>query len=457
MAKAIFTLSWALLAIVAPWSVSADYTIRGRSSNYVDTDKIVDKVMSSLDLKGAIANIMRSLSGSGTSFTGTFTSQPQPQTAGRFSKTQLGDDRISSFPVIVSQKENSFNLKSNSNSGVNKQEVVRKVLTLLNPQIEKSVAEALRALGRSSSKFSQTSSSIESSGFSVQKQDEVSLVSRIISILTPTITQSVKSALSGKTMTMNQQSIMNSMSKQSFGSSVNKQALVQKVLKTLAPTISAQVKAAIASMQSASQLSQSSQTVTISQQETNRLVKQIIRTLTPSITAAVREALRSRSTSFSGTTSSIGTTSFGFDSQSLVRKVMSALQPRIISLVSDAIATQEVIAAQAAAAKEQQRQKALIEAQRQAALLEQQRQAALREQQRQAALFEQQQAALIEQQRQEALFEQQRQQALLIQQQTSSVGQSNLASLFGSGHEVVHEVPGQKRVEYNIGMPGAFN
>merc|ERR1711915_612136 len=152
--------------------------------------------------------------------------------------------------------------------------------------------------------------------------------------------------------------------------------------------------------------------------------------------------------SFSESTSSIGTTSFGFDSQSLVRKVMSALQPRIISLVSDAIATQEVIAAQAAAAKEQQRQKVLIEAQRQAALLEQQRQAALRGQQRQAALFEQQQAALIEQQRQ---------QALLIQQQTSSVGQSNLASLFGSGHEVVHEVPGQKRVEYSIVMPGVFN
>jgi len=438
MAKDIFSLSWALLAIVAPWSMSADYTIRGRSSNFVDTDKIVDKVMSSLDLKGAIANIMRSLSGSGTTFTGTFTSQPQ--TTGRFSETQFGDDRVSSFPVIVPQKENSFNLKSNSRSGVKKQDVVRKVLTLLNPQIEKSVAEALRTLGRSSSKFSQTSSSIESSGFSVQKQNEESLVSRIIAILTPTITQSVKSALSGKSSTMTQQSIMNSMSKQSFGSSIDQQALVQKVLTTLSPTISAQVKAAIAAMQSASQLSQSSQTVTVSQQETNRLVEQIIRTLTPSITSAVREALRSRSTSFSGSTSSFGTTSFGFDSQSLVRKVMSALQPRIMSLVSDAIAAQEAIAAQAAAAEEQKRQKALIEAQRQAALLEQQRQAALREQQRQ-----------------EALFEQQRQQALLFQQQTSSVGQSNLASLFGSGHEVVHEVPGQKRVEYNIGMPGSFN
>merc|ERR1719167_1234342 len=261
---------------------------------------------------------MRSLSGSGTTFTGTFTSQPQ--TTGRFSETQFGDDRVSSFPVIVPQKENSFNLKSNSRSGVKKQDVVRKVLTLLNPQIEKSVAEALRTLGRSSSKFSQTSSSIESSGFSVQKQNEESLVSRIIAILTPTITQSVKSALSGKSSTMTQQSIINSMSKQSFGSSIDQQALVQKVLTTLSPTIAAQVKAAI-------QLSQSSQTVTVSKQETNRLVEQIIRTLTPSITSAVREALRSRSTSFSGSTSSFGTTSFGFDSQSLVRKVMSALQP----------------------------------------------------------------------------------------------------------------------------------
>merc|ERR1712098_658400 len=147
------------------------------------------------------------------------------------------------------------------------------------------------------------------------------------------------------------------------------------------------------------------------------------------------------------------------DQSSLITRIMSVLQPRIMTLVSDAITAQEAAAAQAAAAEqrrqaaliEQQRQAALreqqrLEAQRQAALLEQQRQAALIEQQRQAALREQQR---IEAQRQAALLEQQRQQA-----QRPAVGSSNLNSLFGSGHEVVHEIPGQSKVEYNIGMRG---
>merc|ERR1711972_492408 len=86
-----------------------------------------------------------------------------------------------------------------------------------------------------------------------------------------------------------------------------------------------------------------------------------------------------------------------------------------------------------AALREQQR----LEAQRQAALLEQQRQAALLEQQRQAALREQQR------------LEAERQAALLAAQQTAS---GDLSSLFGSGHEVVHEVPGQTKVEYHIGV-----
>merc|ERR1712137_482979 len=86
---------------------------------------------------------------------------------------------------------------------------------------------------------------------------------------------------------------------------------------------------------------------------------------------------------------------------------------------------------------------------------EAQRQAALREQQRQAALLEQQrleaerQAALRE--TQAALAEAQRQAALQAQQQ-SSVSSSSLSSLFGSGHEVRAEVPGQTKVEYHIGF-----
>ena len=54
---------------------------------------------------------------------------------------------------------------------------------------------------------------------------------------------------------------------------------------------------------------------------------------------------------------------------------------------------------------------------------------------------------------QAALAEAQRQAAL----QTQNYGSGDLASLFGSGHEVRAQVPGLTTVEYNIGLeqPGA--
>merc|ERR1711973_547742 len=132
------------------------------------------------------------------------------------------------------------------------------------------------------------------------------------------------------------------------------------------------------------------------------------------------------------------------DQASLVRQILNILRPQVISAVNDAISAQEAAERQDAALREQQRQAAQreqqrLEAQRQAALLEQQRQAALLEQQRQAALREQQR---LEAERQAALLAAQ-------QQQTAS---GDLSSLFGSGHEVVHEVPGQTKVEYHIGV-----
>merc|ERR1711973_345256 len=122
------------------------------------------------------------------------------------------------------------------------------------------------------------------------------------------------------------------------------------------------------------------------------------------------------------------------DQASLVRQILNILRPQVISAVNDAISAQEA-------------------AERQAALREQQRQAALREQQRQAALREQQR---IEAQRQAALREQQRleaeRQAALLAAQQQQTASGDLSSLFGSGHEVVHEVPGQTKVEYHIGV-----
>merc|ERR1712112_696420 len=100
------------------------------------------------------------------------------------------------------------------------------------------------------------------------------------------------------------------------------------------------------------------------------------------------------------------------DQPSLVRQILNILRPQVISAVNDAITAQEAAERQAAALREQQRQ------------------AALREQQR------------LEAERQAALLAAQ-------QQQTAS---GDLSSLFGSGHEVVHEVPGQTKVEYHIGV-----
>merc|ERR1712025_498299 len=106
---------------------------------------------------------------------------------------------------------------------------------------------------------------------------------------------------------------------------------------------------------------------------------------------------------------------------------MSVLRPQVISAVNDAISAQEA------------------EEARRLAILEQQRQAALREQQRK-------EAALREQQRQAALLEQQRQAALQASQSSG-----DLSSLFGSGHEVIQEVPGQTLVEYHIGVGNPTN
>merc|ERR1712227_117598 len=106
--------------------------------------------------------------------------------------------------------------------------------------------------------------------------------------------------------------------------------------------------------------------------------------------------------------------------------------PQVISAVNDAISAQEA---------EEARRLAILEQQRQAALREQQRkEAALREQQRQAALRQQQR---LEAERQAAL--------------QASQSSGDLSSLFGSGHEVIQEVPGQTLVEYHIGVGNPTN
>merc|ERR1712121_373857 len=120
---------------------------------------------------------------------------------------------------------------------------------------------------------------------------------------------------------------------------------------------------------------------------------------------------------------------------------MSILRPRVISTVNDAISAQEAAEArrQAAAARR------AAEARRQAQLREQQR------------LEAERQAALLEQQRQAALLEQQRLEAERLAALQTTQTSGDLNSLFGTGHEVIQNVPGQTLVEYHIGVGSPAN
>merc|ERR1711942_1028 len=289
MAKVLCILAWAGLVTAAPY-----YHDR-RAGSSVDAEQIVNTVMKSLDLNQVIAQAMKGLSGSGSSFTGTFTQLPQSTL--KITGSSVGENSLGRYAGVSTQGGSRFSLQS-SNSGfsgsrsgstsVDKTAVVGKVLTVLNPQIEKAVAEAIRAVSSSaSSSFGSSQQQSSSFGSSRQqssflgtsnressfssgssnfqgssRQDESALVSQIISMLTPTITQSVKTAISsGQTSSVNQQSFMNSLSQtsgfssgaqQSAAAGANKNTIAQQVLTALAPTITSQVQAAIASMQSSS-------------------------------------------------------------------------------------------------------------------------------------------------------------------------------------------------------------
>merc|ERR1711970_970242 len=318
MAKVLCIIAWAGLVTAAPY-----YEGR-RAGSSVDTEAIVDTVMKSLDLNQVIAEAMKGLSGSGSSFTGTFTQLPQSTL--KISGSSVGQNSLGRYSGVSTQGGSRFSLQSSnsglsgsrSGSSVDKTAVVGKVLTVLNPQIEKAVAEAIRsASSSSSSSFGSSQQQSSSFGSSSQqssflgtssgssnfqgsrRQDESALVSQIISMLTPTITQSVKKAISsGQSSSVNQQSFMNSLSQTSGFSSGTQQSssvgasqstIAQQVLTALAPTITSQVQAAIASMQSSSssfsgssqtnsQAFQQSQAVQVSEQETSQLVRQIITT-----------------------------------------------------------------------------------------------------------------------------------------------------------------------------------
>merc|ERR1712013_607409 len=230
MAKVLCILAWAGLVTAAPY-----YHDR-RAGSSVDAEQIVNTVMKSLDLNQVIAQAMKGLSGS--SFTGTFTQLPQSTL--KISGSSVGENSLGRYAGVSTSGGSRFSLQS-SNSGfsgsrsgstsADKTAVVGKVLTVLNPQIEKAVAEAIRAVSSSaSSSFGSSQQQSSSFGSSRQqssflgtsnressfssgssnfqgssRQDESALVSQIISMLTPTITQSVKTAISsGQSSSVNQ-------------------------------------------------------------------------------------------------------------------------------------------------------------------------------------------------------------------------------------------------------------
>merc|ERR1712212_416554 len=273
MAKVLCIIAWAGLVTAAPY-----YQGR-RAGSSVDTEEIVNTVMKSLDLNQVIAQAMKGLSGSGSSFTGTFTQLPQSTL--KISGTNVGQNSLGRYTGVSTQGGSRFSLQSSnsgfsgsrSGSSVDKTVVVGKVLTVLNPQIEKAVAEAIRSVSTSSSssfgssqqQSSSFGSSRQQSSFlgtsnqdssfssgasnfqSSSRQDESALVSQIIAMLTPTITQSVKKAVSsGQSSSVNQQSFMNSLSQttgfssgaqQSASAGASQNTIAQQVLTALAPPL----------------------------------------------------------------------------------------------------------------------------------------------------------------------------------------------------------------------------
>merc|ERR1711997_343055 len=107
-----------------------------------------------------------------------------------------------------------------------------------------------------------------------------------------------------------------------------------------------------------------------------------------------------------------------------ISQILATLRPRIDAVVSQALSSQN---------NRQVSQVSQVSSNRDALIRQQQLLAAKREQER----------------RRLALLQQQQQQSV-----SQSVGQSsgsNLASIFGTGHEVTHSVDGQLKEQYNLG------
>merc|ERR1712227_42136 len=197
MAKVLIVLAWAGLATCAPQR----FRTGGQSSS-----DIVNTVLSRLDIQGAVASALR---GQGAGAVSTFSSPAVVATYGRPALATVSRPAVTNFQLprsinsvttVTRPVSVSFTSQGRGSISGNSDSVVNSVLAALYPQIQRAVANALSS-SRTSSLTSIGSNSInkQSSFSNVVKSssgiDESSLVQQIISVLTPSISQSVSAAL----------------------------------------------------------------------------------------------------------------------------------------------------------------------------------------------------------------------------------------------------------------------
>jgi len=232
------------------------------------------------------------------------------QTTG-FTSNKQTFNTVAASPVISTQS---------AGAAVSQQNLVQGVMTALTPSIQAAVQAALLKLQQQQSSVSTstfTTGSQQTSGLStsqvsgsstvsasqqVSAAEEQAIVLRIIEVLTPSITSSVRRALASRVQTVQVVQKPVSVSQQSFGS--NQQS-----------TFGANQQSSFGSTSSTFN-SQASSGSSSSSANSSKLVAQIIAALQPSISLSVQEALDASRVSSTQTVSSQGFNS-GFNSQAV--------------------------------------------------------------------------------------------------------------------------------------------
>merc|ERR1711988_244680 len=156
MAKILIVLAWAgLVASVPQWS---DLVSRSSPRGGVDTGNLVSAVLSGLDIQGAVASALRGRSQTSAGSRGPVGSVTTVR-VGEWSAwspvSGQGTQTVVSrpAPAFTSQANTGFtgNSKFSTSSRVNSGTIVSSVLSALSPDIQRAVANALSSSSSSSS------------------------------------------------------------------------------------------------------------------------------------------------------------------------------------------------------------------------------------------------------------------------------------------------------------------